>query len=250
MKEDALWLSEKAQIDETAALRVVVEECQSRAAGRLIAPFSEEELASIRDTAGNSTSPVTLSLASRGRDAADIQAEFDTEDQRRQRIFMTYLSERRHLLKCVELLLSAFMNRTNAVPDNGKGKGVGAAVTWLESNGQALAAEIGQFDEFVLQCFRAIGTFIQNISSGSGWPALEIEWIQNQLTEAIHTMEIVFQIVSFHEELSSSDVVLGWLTLLKSWDFLDGFDPVCGTMSELGKTSLTCFGRFPRLGDS
>jgi nuclear pore complex protein Nup188 len=56
VKEDALWLSEKAQIDETAALRVAVEECQSRAAARLITLFSEEELASIRETAGNSTS--------------------------------------------------------------------------------------------------------------------------------------------------------------------------------------------------
>ena len=56
MKEDALWLSEKAQIDETAALRVVVQECQSRAATRLRTPFSEEELAGIRETAGNSTS--------------------------------------------------------------------------------------------------------------------------------------------------------------------------------------------------
>ena len=56
MKEDALWLSEKAQIDETSALRVVVEECQSRAAARLSAPFSEDELTNIREAAGNSTS--------------------------------------------------------------------------------------------------------------------------------------------------------------------------------------------------
>ncbi|TVY90578.1 Nucleoporin [Lachnellula willkommii] len=227
VKEDALWLSEKAQIDETSALRVVVVECQSRAAARLSAPFSEDELTNIRETAGNSTSPVTLSLASRGRDGADIQAEFDTEDHRRQRVFTAYLSERRHLLKCVELLLSAFVSYTKAIPENSnsKGKGVRAALTWLESYGQALATEVGQLDEFVLQCFKAIEKTLRNISSGSGWPALEIQWIRNQLTEATHTMEIVFQTVSLIEEVSSSDVVLEWLTFMRSYDFLDGFDP-------------------------
>ncbi|TVY42497.1 Nucleoporin [Lachnellula occidentalis] len=229
VKEDALWLSGKAQIDETSALRVVVEECQSRAAARLSAPFSEDELINIRETAGNSTSPVTLCLASRGRDGADIQAEFDTEDHRRQRVFMTYLSERRHLLKCVELLLSAFMTHKIAIPDNGngngKGKGVGAASTWLESYGQTLATEIGQLDGFVLKCFQAIEKNIKNIDSGSGWPALEIEWIRNQLTEATHTMEIVFQTVEFNNQFSSSDVVLTWLTFMRSYDFLDGFHP-------------------------
>ncbi|TVY27193.1 Nucleoporin [Lachnellula hyalina] len=228
VKEDALWLSEKAQIDETSALRVVVEECQSRAAARLSAPFSEDELTNIREAAGNSTSPVTLSLASRGRDGVDIQAEFDTEDHRRQRVFMTYLSERRHLLKCVKLLLSAFMNHTIAIPDdgngNGKGKGVGAALTWLESYGQALVTEVGQLDEFVLQCFQAIEKNIRNIGSGNGWPAVEIEWTRNQLTEATHTMEIVFHTLSFNGQFSSSDVVLKWLTFMRSYDFLDDFD--------------------------
>jgi nuclear pore complex protein Nup188 len=187
--------------------------------------------------------PVTLSLASRGKDGADIKTEFDAEDSRRQRIFITYLSERRHLLKCVELLL--FINRTNGIPGNGKGKGVGSAVTWSESNGRALATEIGDFDEFIVQCFGAIGTFIQNISSGSGWPALEIEWIRNQITEATHTMEIVFQIVSLNAQISSSEVVLGWLGLLRSYDFLDGFDPVCCNTSELTMTRLTRIDRFP-----
>lgn len=62
MKEDALWLSGKAQIDETSALRVVVVECQSRAAARLSAPFSEDELINIRETAGNSTSKQLLGI--------------------------------------------------------------------------------------------------------------------------------------------------------------------------------------------
>lgn len=118
------------------------------------------------------------------------------------------------------------MNYTKAIPDNGNGKGVRAAPTWLESYGQALVTEIGQLAEFVLQCFKAIEKNLRNISSGSGWPALEIQWIRNQLTEATHTMEIVFQTVSLIEEHSSSDVVLEWLTFMRSYDFLDGFDPV------------------------
>lgn len=235
VKEDALWLSQTARIDETAALRIVVEECQSRATARLLGPLSEEELASIREAAGNNqfSSPITVSLASRGKDAADIQTQFDKEDSRRQRILLTYLSERQHLLKCVELLLSALGNQTTGAPANGsKGKGVSAANTWLETAGRAVATQIGSLDDFLLQCFNAIGAFFQNLGTGSGWyqndpkPALEEEWARSQFIEATHTMEIVFQIVSFQEELSASDVVLGWLNLLQSYGFLDGLNMV------------------------
>lgn len=227
MKEDALWLSQGVQIDEVEALRIVVEECQSRAAAKLVAPFSEEELSSIRETIGNNASPVTLALASRGKDAADIQAKFNTEDSRRERIFSTYLSERRHFLKSVELLLSAFMNSAKAVPEAGKGKSVSPTATWIENCGQALTTAIGEFDGFILQCFEALATTTQNIDTESALPALGIEWIRTQLTEATHMTEIVFQVIAFREDLASSDVVLGWLRLLQSCYFLDGFNMVC-----------------------
>jgi nuclear pore complex protein Nup188 len=234
VKEDALWLSQTARIDETAALRIVVLECQSRATARLLGPLSEEELASIREAAGNNqfSSPITVSLASRGKDAADIQTQFDKEDSRRQRILLTYLSERQHLLKCVERLLSALGNQPMGVSANGKKKGVPAADTWLETGGQAVASQIRPLDNFLLQGFNAIESFFQKLSTGSGWyqndpkPVLEDEWARSQLIEATHTMEIVFQIVSFQEELSTSDVVLGWLNLLQSYGFLDGLNMV------------------------
>lgn len=234
MKGDALWLSQTARVDETAALRIVVVECQSRATARLLGPLSEEELASIREAAGNNqfSSPVTVSLASRGKDAADIQTQFDKEDSRRQRILLTYLSERQHLLKCVELLLSALGNQATGVPASGKGKRTSTVDTWLETSGQAVATQIGPLNDFLLVCFNAIESFFQKLTTGSGWyqndpkAVLEEEWARSQLIEATHTMEIVFQIVSFQEELSTSDVVLGWLNLLQSYGFLDGLNMV------------------------
>lgn len=234
VKEDALWLSAKANVDETAALRIVVEECQSRAAARLLGPLSEEELASIRETVGNNQflSPVTVALASQGKDAAKIQAEFDMKDSRQERILTMYLSERRHLLKCFELLLSAALNRDSKLQANGKA--ADETETGLVNLYNVLVDELGEVNDFVEKCFAAMGTFMQRIDSGSGWfqdeerPAVEIEWVQTQLIEATHTLEAVFQAVTkLQEDIPSSRVIIRWLEFLQSHNFLDMFNTVC-----------------------
>jgi nuclear pore complex protein Nup188 len=95
LKEDALWLSASAKIDEVSALRIVVQECQARTTAKLLGRFSEAELASIRESAGDSkfSSPVTASLLSRGADITELQVDFVTDDNRRQRILFPGVSE-------------------------------------------------------------------------------------------------------------------------------------------------------------
>src|SRR4051812_10228726 len=52
IKADALWLSEKAGIDEIAALRIAVLEWQDRPATRLNLGFSSEEATSLQSATG------------------------------------------------------------------------------------------------------------------------------------------------------------------------------------------------------
>ncbi|KAH6673138.1 nucleoporin-like protein [Halenospora varia] len=232
VKDDSIWLSNVAKIDEISALRIVVQECQARTSAKLLGRFTEDELASIRESAGNSnfSSPITVSLLSRGADSGDIQAEFETEGNRRQRILTTYLSERRYLLTCAELLLKAGLVRGWRAVYHGKGKEGEAAPSWLEDCGEALVANIGvdQLESLALRGFSAIETNVQNIGNGSGWfekeggnAQLENEWTRTQITEATHTMEMILEILTPNQTIPSSHLILGWLRLLQNCGFFD-----------------------------
>lgn len=234
VKEDALWLSKTAQIDEVSALRITVEECQSRATAQLQGPFSEEELASIREAAGESkySSPIPVSLLSQGVDAEAIKKEFDNQHSRRERILQTYLSERRNFLKCGEHLLHACFSNPESLAENGKGKGPQVAPSWIIERGRALASqlELNGGDKFSLRCIKFIDTKIKSIENGSGWFSedggrenVEIAWIQTQIVEATHSMEILWHFLVYVIGFPSSQVALGWFRLQQSFGFFNTF---------------------------
>lgn len=207
----------------------MIEECQSRTAAQLLGRFSEEELISIGEAAGNSkySSPIPVCLLSEGLDLEAIQKDFDLEDNRRQRIFRAYLSERRHLLKSTERLLHIVLNPDQAY-GNGTGKATEVKTSWLASHGRTVASKLGPTDDFLLRCFKAIRGNVKNIENGSGWQDdVELEWVRAQITEATHSMEIVFQMVDSARECTSSKVVLEWLRLADSCGFFSSFEMVC-----------------------
>ncbi|CAG8961829.1 hypothetical protein HYFRA_00014005 [Hymenoscyphus fraxineus] len=231
VKADAGWLSSVGGFDEVSALRIVVQECQARASAKLLGPFSEEELTSIRESAGDSkfSSPVTATLLSRGADPVEIQAQFDTEDNRRQRILSIYLSERRYFLKCLERLLHA-VSKKNAHDEGeaGKGKQTAVAHTWLEACGRDILAAMGPTEAFFLLCLNAIEKNVRNIGAGSGWydgarPEIEADWVRTQLTEATHTLELLAQMIFSDAQFPTSQLTLGWFRLLQSCEFFNSF---------------------------
>ena len=233
IKEDALWLSSTVKIDEVTALRVVVEECQSRASAQLLGSFSEEELASIREAAGNSryTSSVPVALLSQGADPEVIKEEFEAKDNRKQRILFTYLSERTYFLKCVERLLHAvFVSGANS--EDGKGRDT---TPWLAECGKAIIAKLEKknVDDLLLRGTRYIETNIKNIEIGSGWfgeeggrESVEMGWITNQITEATHTMEILWHFLTYVVECPSSQLALAWFKLQQTFGFFGSFSMV------------------------
>lgn len=245
VKEDSLWLSKIAKIDEISALRVVVEECQSRTSAQLLGQFSEEELASIRDAAGNSqhSSSIPVSLLVQGLDPDAIQQQFIRQDTRRQRIFRTYLSERRYILKCTERLVDAVLSNRNLTTDEndkGKGKAVELAPSWQLTCGMALASrwDLDNVHPILLRCVRAVGTNLKNLGERSGWSDqdgergdIEIEWARNQFTEAIHALEIVWQFLSTIVGVPSSQIALEWFRLQQSFSFFNSFESVCARLS-------------------
>ncbi|CZR58058.1 related to nucleoporin nup184 [Phialocephala subalpina] len=235
IKEDALWLSKVAEVDEISALRVVIEECQSRAAAQILGPFSEEELVGIREAAGNSkySTPIPLSLLSQAVDLSTIQQEFEKEGNRRWRILRTYLSERRHLLKCADTLLHACYHKENSRREQGTGKQPELPPSWLDKAGDALYANIPRGSEFELisKGIASLETSVKRLEAGSGWcdecaggEELELDWFQSQIAESIHTMELIWLFITYVTDCAPSTVILAWFRLQQSCKFFSIFE--------------------------
>ena len=235
VKEDALWLSHEAKIDEVSALRVVVAECQSRTSTQLLGRFSDEELASILQAAGNNKFPssIPVSLLSQGLDPESIQAEFDTQQSRKLRILRTYLSERQHLLKCAQTLLHEIIYRYPKSSETRKGRGKEDVSQWFEDTRNILGEKLRNPADFLQQCFQGIEINIKKIESGSGWSLedggreeIEIKWVSTQITEATYAMEMIFQTLDSSPLITSSVLVLSWFRLFQGCGFFGNFEMV------------------------
>jgi nuclear pore complex protein Nup188 len=225
VKEDALWLSQMAKIDEISALRITVEECQTRTSAQLLGRISNEELAVILDAVGQNQSSVPVTLLSQAADAETIRKDFDTQDSRRVRLLRTYLSERNFLIKCINYLLQDSLYGDMVQSKNGKSKEKEVSFTPAEEIGRAIKQQISESGGWLLDCIRAIATNAEKISYGSGWyrddgrAYIEIEWTNAQIAEATQLMEIMFQIIDLTENSASTTEVLEWLRLMDACKF-------------------------------
>jgi nuclear pore complex protein Nup188 len=231
VKEDALWLSKEARIDELSALRIVVEEFQSRPYSQLLGRFSNEELVGIQDVIG--VSQASVALLSQGTEMNTIQEDLDAQVTRRPRILRKYLSERRHLLQCVNLLTQSSLFDGPETYKDSKGKSLEVSPSWPAEIGNNLL-RIGQaLDQYLLESIEGIDQNIKNIDSGSGWykdvggrEDLESEWINSQIVEATRTMEVIFMLLN-GPFVCTSKVIISWLQLLTKYEFFEQFVTVC-----------------------
>lgn len=226
VKEDALWLSKEAQIDEISALRIVVVECQTRAFVQLVGPISNEELTGIQDAAGHGQSAVPVALLSQGADAEAIQKDFDSQDSRRVRLLRTYLSERLFLIKCASYAIQGYVYGLLLESGNRVGNDGDDSLPPFEHIGLQLFKQIKKSETWLLSCFKAIWNNMENVEKGSGWykedngrEDLELEWRNAQIAEATLVLEILFQAIDTRQQISSTTAVLQWLELVKKWDF-------------------------------
>lgn len=241
IKEDSLWLSKITKLDEVLALRLVTQEYQFRTSLRLQGQFSEEELASIRDAAGNSqySSSIPVSLLVQGLDPDAIQQQFARQDSRRQRILRTYFSERRYFMKSSERLFDAAFSHHAREQKHSGGKGKGRAIelesSWQARCGLALASLQDMSDPHptVLRGIQAIRASLDKIGEGSGWSDsdgergdIDAEWVRTQFIEATHVLELLWQFLANVIRIPTGRVVLEWFRLQQSYGFLNNFESV------------------------
>ncbi|KAL3479706.1 nucleoporin subcomplex protein binding to Pom34-domain-containing protein [Aspergillus californicus] len=246
IKADALWLSEKAGIDEVNALRVVVLEWQNRPSTRLLDQSADEETTSLKGAAGLDTFRVSLA----GPNFADIlnarpgegnnAADFVSENNRRLRLRELYLSERSHIIKTARKLLALFLdseNQSTAVQgESGRHKDLcdlGASIFSNKIRGR-------DWHMFAQECIKAVQSRLSALEGEGGWlgaaestEAVENLWRTILVEELLHVFQVLFLQLQTSTEIPPADLLLSWLRLMIDYVFLENLQAPCDNPVEL-----------------
>ncbi|KAI0555044.1 nucleoporin subcomplex protein binding to Pom34-domain-containing protein [Xylaria curta] len=254
IKEDALWLSKNARINEVAALRVVVVEYQLRPTSQLLGPVSNQDIASLRVAAGASNTQTSniipgLNLTA-NLDASEIQADFDKSQSRRRRIFQTYLSERRSYAATNDYIFTLMLQEK--LPTSSPTEASGAIrKALLEVYGispkqpqksiadiptKTCHALIAQYVSLLPACIRQAGESLESAVDDKGFVTEDLQelWTQTSLTEMLHRMTILFQLLDRSSDSFVSDTIATqWFSLVNDLTFLNQLQGFPQSISDL-----------------
>ncbi|KAI1770412.1 nucleoporin subcomplex protein binding to Pom34-domain-containing protein [Hypoxylon cercidicola] len=242
IKEDALWLSKNARINEVAALRVVVIEFQSRPQAQLLGPISNQDVANLREAAGAANAQTTNILPginiTSTLDAAEIQASFEKPDNRKRRIFQTYLDECRYYAATNDYIFTLMLQEclpTSSATDASRE----IRKSFLEAYGMSpkqpqkspvdtptrtfhalITQYLNLLPDSISRSQAAIDTVVEDKDLWTD--ELHERWIQTWLTQALHRLVIVFQLLVLSNDVFvSAQVAQQWFSLVSAFGFLN-----------------------------
>ncbi|KAH8426220.1 uncharacterized protein LDX57_003967 [Aspergillus melleus] len=235
IKDDALWLSQKAGIDETSALRIAVLEWQNRPATRLLSGFAEEETSSLQGATGAENFRVSLAgpsfaeVLNPNAGSKNDASLFESTENRRLRLSNIYLLERGHIVKTARKLLAILLNdKTNGMfteqaQDERSAQLCQLAETVFESK---LSGE--GWRTFVQACIKAIRDRLTALEGDGGWlglaesnEATEDMWRTTLVEETLHILQILFLLLQSSTEIPAGELQVSWLQLMKDYSFLE-----------------------------
>jgi nuclear pore complex protein Nup188 len=234
IKKDAEWLSKNAKINLVAALRIVVIEHQSRPARHLSGPLSSQDAKNLQEAAGLNNGQGSGFLSDLGSasalDAEEIWAEFEKTETRQRRLFDTYLTERRFFMMSADY--------ANSIKLYGRLPTFANVDLDLAKTYRLTLPARDDAEPLLPTYLQILTDSMSRIESGlkaitdEKWVTeeVEIDWIRTLLTEAVHALSVVFQIVdSFGDEFAPSNAVNQWFSLMDVYRFFDAVQPVCST---------------------
>lgn len=252
IKADASWLSQKAGIDEIAALRIVVLEWQNRPATRLTTGFSSEEATSIQSAAGvenlrgSLAGPNLTSLLNQTARGEELKL-FENEDNRRMRLREVYLSEASHIVKTIRKLLALSLHDGTSADLTAAVKSdrdfalrkLAASIFENKSTGNGL-------DRFLQECIDSIRSRLKSLEGDGGWLSaaesseeLENIWRTSLVEEIVHVVQIMFHQLHASVEIPNADILLSWLELMADYSFLEPIQVVSDELANLRSQILT-----------
>lgn len=242
IKADALWLSEKASIDEITALRISVLEWQNRPAARLLTRFSDEETTSLQNAAGVDnlrTSLVGANFTEILRQKTEKESEVSelaSEGSRRLRLRNLYISEKAHAIKTSRKLLTLSLYKgLQDEPTVSKGRGndrkdslrdLGETIFTSKLNGEG-------WRQFIQDCVNAVRSRLTALEGDGGWlgaaesdEEVEDMWRTISVEEIVHILQMLFLQLQAAPEIPSADLLLSWLQLMADYGFLESLQVV------------------------
>ncbi|KAL8692568.1 MAG: hypothetical protein Q9218_002437 [Villophora microphyllina] len=246
IKDDTLWLSTEANVNEVAALRIVVLERQTRPAAQLQESTLANDTAialgagSLNGNRFQSTLSASRSIlppnltSNEGRPTE----AFDSDGARRIRLFNTYLAERRYRLKaCKYLVLTASCKvEDERVASSGP---LGSTPAWVDSVGNEILTAwdvqgISQYGgrNIFLSGIDALRARIRCLEEGSGWfkdkglqESIEAAWSESHILEIVPVLETMLAMLGNLSQMSRSGVVISWFRLMSDYGFFEVFEP-------------------------
>lgn len=231
LKKDALWLSEKVDVEELVALRVVILEWQQRAQDQLLAAVTSNGNAEAASQAGLSVSTLKASTARmNGSVNAEKKAVFDfsTEEIRRNRQLEVYLEEKSYLLKTSTELVSQV-----AIKDKNPTRR-----KWIEDLAEKIAErqcrtnDAATHEAFCTTCIEAIDSMLTPLLDPAKTPQIfksdEAKAIMLEaatFSDIITAMRMLLANISSLQTFPGYNTVSAWFKLMAKMNFFQNVVP-------------------------
>ncbi|KAL9604044.1 MAG: hypothetical protein Q9219_000806 [cf. Caloplaca sp. 3 TL-2023] len=257
IQEDSLWLSAEEQIDEVTALRMVILERQTRPAAQLQRHgLVDNAPAPGRSFGGSIFQPALSATKSIGASPflpnGSVEPDHSQNvDARRDRLREMHLAESRYRLEtCKYLVFTALFDashgkssssrRTSPLPDWVERVGHDILTSWdIQGVFPASGSNI------LISAAEAIRSRIRRLEERSGafrdaglQEPVQTAWYEGQILEILSILEIMLDILSGLAQLSRSDVVLAWYSLLSDYGFFAAFEPPFGELYDTHEWQL------------
>ncbi|KAF1343732.1 nucleoporin subcomplex protein binding to Pom34-domain-containing protein [Delphinella strobiligena] len=226
IKEDALWLSKEAGINELAALRIVILEWQNKAAAQLLAEWSEEERLSVQSVTANASFRASTQ-AFADPHALTAKSIFDKEEQRHARLLNILYTEENSVLALSASLIGFDLSQDyqptllTQVPRVAL-KAVAKAV-W---HAQKPDPDAKSPRRFFVQCCDALNFRMTLLSDPSNWPKTVSEnpdlatiYAKSVLSQIIFILRLAFLHTFNFDGISSSQSITAWFELMDEFMF-------------------------------
>lgn len=214
-------------------MRAAVVEFQSRPALHLTGPWSAQDAKNLQEAAGLSDGQGSAFLSDLGAaaalDAEEIWTEFEKPETRQRRLFDIYLGERRYFMMAADY--ANCIKIYQRLPTFAK-PGLDLA--------QTLSLRLASKDDaepLIPAYIQVLTGAMNNVESGlkavtdEKWVTedVEVAWLRTLLTEAVHAMSVLLQLVDFFgDDFPPSESVQEWFAIMAAYNFFDAVQPVCG----------------------
>ena len=242
IKEDTLWLSKEAKVDEVTSLRIAVVEYQGKGAVQLLDEPSEVftdpgSCNGFIGSNGNATIRPSVEYAL----STPLSQPFHSDARRRLRLFRTYLEERFYILRVAHLLLSTNLPAASPSLNGHHLDSTKIEPQWKKDLAQRIRGSWGissenpqQKSSWVERAVSALSSRLHAVYEGqncsmddAGKTELDVLWCQIHLMEMVQISQILLECIKSTSRIPKSHSITSWFAFMRQYSFFESSELVC-----------------------